>query len=567
MDQFFKNRVQMAAMGLASALAAYGLAQLAQAQILQDRGLLAAVTLIGIFSSTVLLTSGPISLRASAIGGAALAVLVTVLMQLYALRYTSMIDVTTFAWPFVASLVLATLPLPFWIAHQRGQWRNYDVLFTEAWSILLRAGIATLFTGLAWLLIYLFDLLLSLVGVTVISSLLGVEIVPYLLTGGLFGLGLAVVQELSDVIGPHLILRLLRLLLPLTLLVVVVFLLAVPLNGFSNLFSGWSVGLTMLTIVAVGASLIAAAVDQREDTASKSRFLQVSARILAGLLILVAGLGAFAIYLRVQDYGWTPSRIVSAIIAVLALGYGAFYAVASVRSGDWMARIRQANVYMALATVVLAAISLTPILNAERISTNSQMARDVAVMDIDALRSWGVAGQEALATLTARSKEPGQEALAARLAGSENGAAATQSVDDLIAVLPVSPKGADVTQFLNGLDPYLLDTATRACRSDMPTGGKGCVMVVADFLPSQAGDEASLFFLTEGYLQVTPLAQTVDQPAPDWRMLNMALPTGAKAEAMIRQLQNTPPLLQPAPLWQLPLGDGQVMVFLPPPVY
>lgn len=567
MDQFFKNRVQMAAMGLASALAAYGLAQLAQAQILQDRGLLAAVTLIGIFSGTVLLTSGPISLRASAIGGAALAVLVTVLMQLYALRYTSMIDVTTFAWPFVASLVLATLPLPFWIAHQRGQWRNYDVLFTEAWSILLRAGIATLFTGLAWLLIYLFDLLLSLVGVTVISSLLGVEIVPYLLTGGLFGLGLAVVQELSDVIGPHLILRLLRLLLPLTLLVVVVFLLAVPLNGFSNLFSGWSVGLTMLTIVAVGASLIAAVVDQREDTASKSRFLQVSARILAGLLILVAGLGAFAIYLRVQDYGWTPSRIVSAIIAVLALGYGAFYAVASVRSGDWMARIRQANVYMALATVVLAAISLTPILNAERISTNSQMARDVAVMDIDSLRSWGVAGQEALASLTARSKEPGQEALAARLAGSENGAAATQSVDDLIAVLPVSPKGADVTQFLNGLDPYLLDTATRACRSDMPTGGKGCVMVVADFLPSQAGDEASLFFLTEGYLQVTPLAQTVDQPAPDWRMLNMALPTGAKAEAMIRQLQNTPPLLQPAPLWQLPLGDGQVMVFLPPPVY
>jgi hypothetical protein len=567
MDHLSQNRARMSVLGTASTLALYGLVQLSDAQILQDRGLLAAITLLGTFCTALLLTCGPLSLRAASIGGAILAILVTILMQLCAMRFASMMDMTTAIWPFVASIVLTNIPLPFWIAHQRGQWRNYDVLFSEAWAIALRAGVASLFTGLVWLLIYLFDLLLSLVGVTVIAMLLEFNVVPYLITGGLFGLGLAVVQELSDVIGPHLILRLLRLLVPITLFVVVIFLLAVPLNGFSNLFNGWSVGLTMLSMVAVAATLITAVVDQRDDAASNSRFLQRAARVLAGLLVLVALLGAFAIFLRARQYGWTPDRIFAAMVAVLALGYGGQYALASLRSGDWMARIRQANVTMALATIVLAAISLTPILNAERISANSQLAQRDVLPDLAALNTWGFAGQEALATLTARSKEAGQEALAAHLAGFENGTPAINSLANLIPLLPVSPKTADATGFLATLDPYVIDEAVTACQSDMQTGGKGCVLVVADFLPDQSGDEASLFYLVGGDLRVTTLSQTLGLPTADWRILNGAFPSGAEAEAMIRALQTSAPVLEPAPLWQLPLGNGLAMVFLTTPVY
>ncbi len=566
MDYLLQNRVRMAAMGAATALAFYGLIQLSDAQVLQDRALLAAITLIGTFCATILMTCGPISLRASCMGGAILASAVTVLMQLSALRFATVAEMATTGWPVVAAFVLVTIPLPFWIAHQRGHWRNYDVLFNEAWAIALRAGISTLFTGLVWLLIYLFDLLLSLVGVTVIAKLLEFDAVPYLITGGLFGLGLAVVQELTDVIGPSLILRLLRLLVPITVFVVVVFLLAVPLNGFSNLFGGLSVGLTMLSIVAVGASLVTAVVDQRDADASRSSFLQKSARILAGILVFVAILGAVAVYLRARQYGWTPDRVFAAIIAVLALGYGVQYALASLRSRDWMARIRGANVNMALAAIALSAVSLTPILNAERISANSQIARKAGMIDVLALSSWGFAGQEALATLTARSKEPGQEVLAARLMGVESGVSAPQSIDALIAVLPVSPKGADVTRFLATLDPDLRNDGVKACLSEMPTGGKGCVLVVADFIPNQTGDEAVLLYFN-GYLNIIPLSQNKNTPAPDWRMLLGQFPTGAQAEALIRQLQTNPPVLQPAPLMQLPFGDGQTMLFLPQPVY
>lgn len=567
MDKQVQIRAQMALFGVVSALALYGLIQVAQAQILQDRALLLAATLVGTFCATVLLLSGPIPIRAASIGGAALAVVVSALLQLAALRYATASDFLDAPWHFLSGFLLVTLPLPFWIAYRRGNWRQYDLLFQEAWSIALRAGVASLFVGFVWLLIYLFDLLLSLVGVTVIASLLQWDMVPYLITGGVFGLSLAVVQELSDVIGPSLFLRLLRLLVPITLFVVLIFLLAVPFNGFSNLFDGWSVGLTMLSIVATAATLITAVVDQSDGMASSSRFLQRSARMLSGLMVLVALLGGIAIYMRVHQYGLTPERMGAAMAAALALGYGVQYALASLAPRDWMARIRRANVTMALATITLAAISLTPILNAERLSAQGQLARNDGAPDIVALKTWGLAGTTAVAALVERAKEPGQEALAAILAGAENSAEVEVPLATLVPLLPISPATADVTGFLAQLDAYTIGETVRACQTEMPSGGKGCVLVTADLMPDLEGEEAVLFYLIDGFLRVVPLPHSAGQVPADWRMLSGALPSDSQAEAVIRQLQTTAPVLQPAPLWQLPLGDGQAMVFLNMPVY
>ena len=67
-------------------------------------------------------------------------------------------------------------------------------------------------------------------------------------------LALAVVTELSDYVSPFLILRLLRLMLPPVLLVLAVFLLALPLRGLSGLFGGLSAAATLLAMVAAGAT-------------------------------------------------------------------------------------------------------------------------------------------------------------------------------------------------------------------------------------------------------------------------------------------------------------------------
>ena len=174
------------------------------------------------------------------------------------------------------------------------------------------------------------------------------------------------------------------------------------------------------------------------------------------------------------------------------------YAVSALRK-TWRQDIRSVNIANALAVVLLSAIWLTPLLNAERIATNSQMARfaesgDPAVLDIWALGQWGKAGAAAKAALAVIAAKPGQEALAAVLAG--DGLDATASPDsaraDLIAVLPLQPKAATARRdaFLAAASLYDLQSWAQSCKTTMPDGAPGCVMVIADFFPDQPGDEA-----------------------------------------------------------------------------
>ena len=111
-----------------------------------------------------------------------------------------------------------------------------------------------------------------------------------------------------------------------------------------------------------------------------------------------------------------------AVVAVLGLGYGGLYALAVLRGAGWMGRIRQANVWMALVLLAVSALWLSPVLNAEAISARSLEARYLSGavpaerLDVDALADWGRAGAAARARLEELAREPGQEALAARLA-------------------------------------------------------------------------------------------------------------------------------------------------------
>lgn len=571
MDKTVQQRWIMAAIGAGAALALYGLVQMAETEALKGRALLAAVTLLAAFCGAVLVLNGPISLRRAVMGGAGLALVVTALTQMAGLRYTLIDGFLASGLPIFSILILLTLPLPFWIAHTRGNWREYDALFSEAWAILLRVWVAGLFVGVVWLLIYLSDLLLSIVGLTLIQTILDIETVPYLITGAALGLGLAVVYELSDLIGPHLILRLLRLLLPLVLAVVTVFLLALPLRGLSGLFGGISVGFTLIAITAAAATLITAVVDQRDEAASGSALLRRCARILAVLLPVMAALGSAAIFLRVRQYGWTPDRIFAAEVAALALGYGALYAAAALRGGDWMARIRQGNVGMALATIALAAATLTPILNAERMSANSQMARfadgrtATEQLDVQALRDWGIAGQTAITQLETQAKLPDQTALAARLADGGTGvsdADLPHTRTELAAVLPVQPASANAAPFIAQIDDYMLGDVLEACKTDMPTGSKGCAMVVADFLPDAAGDEAGILYKLHAGLNFLPLTALQGDTVMDWRLWGGPLPQDAAAEALIRSWQSAPPNLISARVNQIDLGAGAALVLL-----
>ncbi len=530
----------------------------------------AIVTLFG----ALLGMAGPIGLGRALLRAVGLAAVVAGLIALTMLRYGGPDDFVQAGIPVLAVLVVATLPVPFLIAGAKSGWRDYPALFLEAWSIALRFAAAGAFTGLVWLVILLSDQVLNIVGIEVIGKLLNHEVVPLVLSGAILGLGMAVIYDLADLLSPYVVLRLFRLFLPVVLGVMVVFLVALPFRGLDGLAGGLSPALLLLTMVAGGISLVSIAVDQSDPDATESPLLRRSARGMAVLLPVVAGLACWAIWLRVADRGWSPDRVFVVLMAGVGVAYGLLYAQAVLRGGPWMERIRQGNIQMALAVIALAALWLTPVLNAERISAQDQLARlvtgktPVEALDLDALRSWGKPGAEVMAALEARAKEPGQEALAADLSGeapADAGVDRAAVVAGLRTVMPVRPATATGTRdtLFDAADDYMLEDWKRVCETRLSADQPPCLMVVADLLPSIPGEEAVLFLQRSAdYVDVSGLYLGADgylRPTGTARA-DGKINTTAETLGLMRQYLDTPPPVTAALLNQMGTGDTGLII-------
>ncbi len=524
----------------------------------------------------LLAMAGPLGLKRAAPRALGLGVAVAALIGLTALRYGEADALFNSPMPALALITVSVMPVPFLIAAARGRWNDYPALFLEAWGIVLRGAAAGAFTGLVWLVIYLSDAVLGIVGIDLIGRLLEHEVVVLTLTGAVFGLGVAVIHDLSDLLSPYVVLRMFRLFLPVVLAVMVVFLVALPFRGLDGLVSGLSPAGLLLTMVAGGVALVSITVDQTDAEATASPLLIRCAQGMALVLPVVAGLALYAIWLRVVDYGWTPERLFIVVVAGIGLVYGLVYAVSVVRGGGWMERIRQGNLWIALGIVAVAALWLTPVLNAERISARDQLARLEAgtvlpeALDIGVIRGWGKPGAEAIAELEARAKEPGQEALAAVLSGQSVGGPVVDRVAliaEVVAAMPVQPATATGTRdtLLGAVEDYQLQDWAQVCGLAAVGGSPGCLMVVADMLPDRPGEEAVLF-LQRGtdYIEVSGLYLD-DRGLPVLRSASHSdgrYLEPAEAASLMQQYLLAPPPVSAAPLNQIGTGASG-LIFLP----
>jgi len=565
----------MALIGGLAGVSLYLLAQVLDRGLLDERAALALTAFAAEFFTALLALAGPLALRRAAAGAVAVAVVGTGLLVWASLRFDTVEQfVMTPLWA-LAGTVLALVPLPFVIAACGPGWRDYPTLFSQAWTIVVRYAAAWLFVGAVWAVIWLSDALLGIVGLRIIEDLILISFVPWVITGATLGLALAVVTELADLVSPYLILRLLRLLLPVVLVVLVVFVLALPLRGLSGLFGGLSAAATLLAMAAAAATLVTTAVDQTDAEASDSRTMARATQALALILLVPAVLGSYAVGVRVAQYGWTPDRVLAAVVAVLGLGYGALYAVAVLRGAGWMARIRRANITMALALMAAAALLLTPVLNPERIAANSQLARftggqtGVDALELATLAQWGRAGAAVLDRLHELSLAPGQEALAQRLAQDRASAplepvAADQVVAALREAMPLRPAAAQVTRdrLMAAIAPDEQRDWLTACRAPMANGRPGCVMVVGEFWPGQGGDEAIVLLRQpDGYNRFEGLVTVEGQVQRRSVIVLPGFPgDGAQAEAMLQTLQEDLPQVVPAPINQVTAGDFGLII-------
>ena len=536
-----------------------------------------------IFFGATLATAGPLSLRRAMAGAAPLAAVVATLLLMASLRYGGVAEFQFASLSFVAAFVLSALACPFLIVAAGPGWRNYAALFTESWLILVRVMLGWLFAGLIWGLIWLADALLGLVGLGVLDWLMGEGgPLPGMVTGVALGVGIAVATENVDLLSPDLVLRFLRLLALPLLLVMAVFLVALPVQGLSALPEGISATVTLILLAAGAVTLISAVVERDETTAPVGAVIPRAARAMAVLLPLPVALAGWALWLRVDQHGWTPGRLFGALLVLLAAGYALLYLRAALSGARWRHHVRRANVAMAVTGMAFAALWLTPALNAEAISTRSQMVRfetgrlPVADLDLAALEGWGRPGAAALDRLATLALEPRQAALADRLAAraverwqSGDLAVVTQQGEALLAdlrqVMPLQPATATATRdmLLAAIPAMELQSWIDACRTSLPGGARpGCVFVVADLWPEEPGEEA-LVLLREasGFIRYEGLGMRAGEvQRRSVAAMSGLLPDQAEGEALIAALQDAPAPVAPAPLNMLGAAGGLLLL-------
>lgn len=467
---------------------------------------LALLSFVGSYSTLALALVGPVSVRRALVGALILALPFTGLILLAGARYDLAIDVLEQPILISVALLVLLVSAPFLgVALQNRQaWRNYEALFEMAWALTIRYLLAWLFVGLFWLLMFLSDALLSLVDIEIIEWITDSEWLVFTLTGGVLGLALTVVFELRAMLSPFLLLRLLRLLVLPVVVVVAVFLAAIPVRGLSQVFGDFSAAATLMSVAAVMISLIAVVLERDDARMRKSITISQATRFMVVLLPMVTGLAAWSIWLRISDYGWTPDRVLAACVSGVLLGYGGLYSLSIVSGGQqWTARIRRSNVILALVTIGLCVALLAPVINAERISANNQVSRfldgrlPLKQLPLWELKNdWGRAGQTAFARLkdSPQAQSPELTDRFQHLQSAKNRWEFSHSVSgdtldglraDLVELMPVLPQG-EILQVkdLEGLREYQLKDWLKGCRHALTDGRPGCILIMDQFDPN-----------------------------------------------------------------------------------
>jgi hypothetical protein len=278
------------------------------------------------------------------------------------------------------SLLLWLQLLPFMQGRlAAGQWHfGYAVLFTKAWRNHLILAEATLFTGLFWLLLFLWQKLFTLLGIKFFEELFAEPIFVYPVTALTFGIALYLIGSIERLTLAILdqLLSVLKWLGVVGSFILVIFSLALAVELPGMMSTGEHVigAQWLLWLVAVVILLLNAAFRDGSDPQPYPRWLGRALRLAVPLAVVVSLTALYALVVRTQQYGLTVSRVWAFVVAGSALLYSLGYSWAALNTDRWMQGMARVNVFGSCALMAVLALTLTPVLSPNRLAANSQFA-------------------------------------------------------------------------------------------------------------------------------------------------------------------------------------------------
>ena len=319
---------------------------------------------------------------------------------------------------FIAhSLVLAAVREGRRIASYAG---HFDI----AWKLGVQLAFSAMFTGGSWLVLLLGSQLFKLVKLDFLERLLREEWFSIPVTAFAFACAMHLTDMRPAIVRGirGLLLVLLSWLLPVAVLLVGGFLLALPFTGLAPLWNTRHAASVLLCAAAAFVVLVNAAWQQGGDGKDVARVVRGAARAAALLLAPLVLLALYALFLRVRDHGWTTDRVTAAACMLVAACYAAGYFRAGLRAG-WLPSLAGVNIGTAYVVLAVLLALFSPLLDPARVSVASQVARLEAgkvgadKFDFGWLRFDGARfGRESLDRLEAHAKGPDAGQIRTRIA-------------------------------------------------------------------------------------------------------------------------------------------------------
>lgn len=253
----------------------------------------------------------------------------------------------------------------------------YRTQFDIAWKLAFQLALGAAFVGVLWALLYLGADLFQLIGLNFLKKL--IEHAWFAIPATALAVSVAV--HLTDVRASlvrgvrTLALVLLGWFLPLLVLLIGSFLAALILTGVEPLWGTRHASVSLLAAAGALVILVNAVYQDGDSAHAPHRVLRYATRAGCVLLVPLVVLAAYALNLRVAQYGWTAERVATEACIVIAACYAVGYAFAALYPGGWLKRMEWWNFISAILILLVIAAVYSPLADPDRIAVASQISR------------------------------------------------------------------------------------------------------------------------------------------------------------------------------------------------
>ncbi|WP_284878985.1 DUF4153 domain-containing protein [Citrobacter portucalensis] len=276
-------------------------------------------------------------------------------------------------------LLMAMLALP-WIQyslHVSREQTRYPHFYRQLWLNALTLLIVFVANGLFWLVLLLWSEMFKLVGIPFFSTLFfDTDWFGYVAFGLITALAVVLARTQSRLVTAvqKLLTFIATGLLPLVALLALMFILTLPFTGLEAISQRVSAAGLMSTLTLLLLLLMAIVREPQKEALpypGALRYLIKCSLIVAPIYMLIAG---WSLWVRIQQYGWTPERVYGVLVVVVLLVWSFGYLASILRRGRNPLEL-QGPVILGVSLLALGLLVLlsSPVIDAWRISVNSHM--------------------------------------------------------------------------------------------------------------------------------------------------------------------------------------------------